>query len=120
MAFSKRAPKLGASKPNGLKEVQNLFKRRANAIGFDWVSVDTALLKGALTCALAGGAAVMFSAAAGGRGICIKVFMGEERAIEYAIDAEELNVLLDQVIDQMGSPAEDTRAVMAMTPNTPA
>lgn len=118
MAYPKRAPKLGAPKPNGLKEVQSLFKRRANAIGFDWVSVDTVLLKGALTCALAGGAAIMFSAAAGGRGICIKVFLGEERAVEYAIDAEELNVLLDQVIDQMGSPAEDTKAVMAMSPKS--
>lgn len=88
--------------------------KRDEVVGFDWVAVDQVELLSALMVATQAGVAIMFSAAMGGKGVCIKVFQGEDRAIEYASLPEELSQLLSQVVDAYGSTSEDTRAVVQL------
>lgn len=114
MAF-KKPVKLGASRPENLVKGIELNFRRQERLGVDWGSVNTVSLKAALASVILSGNAIMLSSAAGGRGVCVKIFQGEHKAVEYATDAEELSQLLEQVIDQLGPTSEDIRAVMAMT-----
>lgn len=104
-----RPPKLNSNGNRAMSGKMDLFKKRASAIQFDWVAVDPIELLAALTCALNEGAALMFSPASGGKGVCLKVFQGDSKAIEYATLPEELTSLLEQVADHYASGTEDIR-----------
>jgi len=109
LKVSAAAPKTGEGK-------RNLFLRRKHSNGFDWSSVDPVGMKAAIHLLLGEGCAVMLTAAQGGRGVCLKIFDGEDKITEYATDHVELNEMFDQLIDQLESDSEDIREVMRMTP----
>lgn len=90
--------------------------RRAFSHGFDWSKVDGDELLTAFFAAGLEGAALMISPAAGGRGVCLKLFIGDDKEVEYATTPEELNELLGQVVDQLQPVGQDLRQIMAMTP----
>lgn len=89
------------------------FKRKASA-GFDFASVDLVELLAALSVVVQSNVAIMISAAMGGRGVVLKIFAGEERAIEYATLPEELDNLLSQIVDAYASPSEDVREIIRL------
>jgi len=107
-----KTPKFNASGNQGMNGRMALAFKRAEAIGFDWCGVDQVELLSALTTALQAGAAVMFSQASGGKGVCVKVFQGEGKAIDYAGLPEELDNLLGQITDAYSSTSEDAREVI--------
>jgi len=80
--------------------------------GVDWAQVDGLGVKTALLACLEGGGALMFSAAAGGLGVCITMFSDGDKAREYAATTEELDQLLDQVVDYFADASVDYRQVM--------
>ncbi len=88
--------------------------KRANAVGFDWVKVSEVELLAALTVVINSGVAIMFSQASGGKGVCLKIFDGDQKAVEYAGIPEELDNMLGQIVDHYGSSSEDTRQNIAM------
>lgn len=90
-------------------EAMRVFNRRKNSTGFGWGQIDAALLFAALASALENDIAVMFSRAAGGRGVCLRLMRGKAvpPEVEYAFDSEELNGLLELVVEAYGSPSED-------------
>lgn len=109
-----KMPKLNSDGTRDMGKRMALSFKRANAIGFDWTAVSEVELLGALTAALNAGVAIMFSAASGGKGVCLKIFDGDQKAVEYAGVPEELDNMLGQVIDHYGSGSEDTREAIAM------
>lgn len=100
MAY-KKPVKLQGEKPTTSTGKRLLSLRRSYTAGFDWAAVDDRLLRGALWAATLEGTALMFSTAAGGRGICLRVFHGDEKLVEYATDPEELNGLLAELVAQL-------------------
>lgn len=100
MAY-KKPVRLQGEKPTTAQGKRLLSLRRTVTVGFDWAAVDDRLLRGALWACTLEGAALMFSTAAGGRGICLRVFYGEQKEVEYATDPEELNGLLESLIEQL-------------------
>lgn len=118
MAYPKK-PALKVQTPTDSREKRVLSLRRSASVGFDWAAVDGDLLRAALLAATQEGAAVMISAAAGGRGVCIKVYVDDDKVIEYATDAEELNQLLEQVVVQLAREGLLLVDVVKGTPRRP-
>lgn len=118
MAYAKK-PSLKAEIPPTSTGKRLLNLRRTLAVGFDWIAVDGQALKTALFAAGLEGMAVMISPAADGRGVCLKIFIGDDKVTEYATTADELNGLLEQMIDQIPPEGHDLRSIMAMTPQKP-
>jgi hypothetical protein len=91
-----------------------IFKRRSESIGFSWAGVDAKLFRAAMQGALLNNVAVMFSAASGGRGVCVRLMKGkDDREVDYAQDAEDLNVLLHSMAVGFQTGSEDLIEVMA-------
>lgn len=89
------------------------FARRKARTGVVWSDVSALSLRCALHSALAEDAALMFSPAAGGLGVCLTIFQDGQRHKEYAMTGEELSLLLEGVTDAFGSSAEDLRVALA-------
>jgi len=96
------------SKPTAI-EKREVFARRSMATGFDWKNVNSVSLKAAISSANQMGVAIMFAAASGGRGVCVKVYQDRQPDIDYAADPHELEQLLDAIIDAFSSGSEDIR-----------
>ena len=95
------------------KADQFRFNEKKRERGLDWKAVDSVALKAAIIAATDSGVALMFTQAAGGIGICMRLLLGgDKREIVYAVDASDLNEYLDQVQKAFGSSAEDLRAVL--------
>lgn len=100
--------------PKGFDQSMQVFKRRQQSMGFNWNAMDARLFRAAMQGALMNGVAVMFSSAAGGRGLCIRLMKGQDnREVEYANDAEELNALLEMMADAYQTGSEDLKQAMA-------
>jgi len=106
-----RPVKMDSNGKRDMAHRMTLAFKRAEAIGFDWTKVSQVELLTALTTALQAGAALMFSPASGGKGVCLKVFEGDTKAVEYASLPEEMNNMLSQVVDHYQSSAEDARLI---------
>lgn len=105
---------LSEPKPLPNKADQFEFNRRKSQRGLDWREVESVALKGAILNATSEGVAIMFTQAAGGIGICMRLLLGgDKREVVYAVTAEDLNQYLDQVIDAFASSSEDPRAALA-------
>lgn len=99
--------------PKGFDHSMQVFKRRQQSLGFSWQTVDSRLFKAAMQAAMMNGVAVMFSSAAGGRGLCMRLMKGnDQREVEYANDGEELNTLLEMVIEAYQTGSEDLKEAM--------
>lgn len=96
------------SSPEHLPE-KTMFGKRMEEWAFNWTGVDGRLL----TCAMAQVAqmdcALLFAAAAGGRGVAVKVYQGKLPKTVVVLTPEELHELLEELIDHFGSPSEDVR-----------
>jgi len=112
------APKnVRSSMAQQMKKVQLSDKlaewtRRERQTGLNWERVSATSLRCALHTLLHGGAAIMFSAAAGGSGVCLTIFDDGDRIKEYTMNAEELNLLLDGITNAYGLGGEDIRVAM--------
>lgn len=100
--------------PKNHVDTDRALKRQAMRSGFGWVHVDFALMVTAYQQCLDGGHALMLSAAAGGRGVCIRIMKGRQEPpeVEYAMDAEELNEWFASIIDFYRSSSEDPLMTM--------
>jgi len=98
------------SKPGKPTHAQavSIFRKRKEARGVVWSDVDLAGLMQMFALCISEDVAVMISSAAGGRGVCLKLYRG--RGVpdtEYANTAEELNALIEQVIEALDDLQED-------------
>lgn len=115
MAFSKK-PGLKVPTPKTAAAKRHIAFKRTARPDFSWLAVSSDELKCALWVACQSGAAVMFSGAQGGRGVCIKLFVDGDKVTEYATDHEELDDLLAQLVDQLCDEGSDPRAEYLMQP----
>lgn len=104
---SKRGGKVSAD------QAMSIWKRRKDSTGVDWKNVSATTLRAALQCIIASEAALTISAAQGGRGVMLKLWLGGQPSKEYANTAEEVNELLEDVIAELGSSSEDVKIAMA-------
>lgn len=95
-----------------LDEKMRAWAKRKSSTGVSWRDVSATSLRVALSAALSDGAALMFSAAAGGTGVCLTLFQDGDRLKEYAMTAEELNILLEGVGEAFASGSEDMHQAM--------
>lgn len=115
MPYTKK-PKLAVKTPDSGPGKRLLGLKRTLAIGFDWLAVDGDEMRCAFFAAGLAGAAIMISPAAGGRGVCLKLYVDDDKEIEYATTPDELNELMGQIVDQLQPDGQDLREVMKMTP----
>jgi len=103
--------------PTGKGVVGALARWRKDTLsgGVDWADVSAVSLKAAISVCVAQRISLQFSQAQGGRGVCITLWDGTSQEREYAVDAEEVSQLLDQLVEAFGSPAEDVIASMGGT-----
>ena len=86
---------------------QLLFQRRQESLGFNWHGVDSVLLKAMISAANQMGVAIMFTAATGGRGVCVKVYQGKIPVQDVALDEVEFARIATEIIEAFASPSED-------------
>lgn len=96
-----------------LDERMTQWARRKSSTGVSWRDVSALSLRCALTAVLAEGAALMFAPAAGGKGVMLKLYMDGASQPEYAMTAEEVNLLLEGLADAFGSSSEDLHNALA-------
>lgn len=109
MPFKKDGSSSGKKPPEPLSEKMRQWAARRESTGVRWSDIDTLTLFAALSTALAESCAVMFAPAAGGKGIMVKLYQDGNSHPEYAVTAEELNLILDQIVDTFQSSSEDAR-----------
>ena len=99
----------GRGKNQTTKQRMDLFQARKKGQILDLREINDLTLRTAIGVVTTAGGTLSFSSAAGGRGLMVKVYLGDQYASDYAGNGEEANELLDMVIDQMGSSSEDSR-----------
>jgi hypothetical protein len=82
--------------------------------GVDWANVDPNLIRYAAAATVTANATLVLSSAMGGIGCTIRVWAGEDKWVEYAGNAEELNDWLEAIGDHYQSTSEDLRLVLGM------
>lgn len=112
-----------ANKPNPFKTVSDAKRRespfakvqreRRNR-GVDWSRVDHGLLTLATAATVLAGATIVVSSAMGGLGVTVRIWNGDDKWVEYAGNAAELNTLMTVVAEHFESPAEDLRMLLGM------
>lgn len=113
--MSQREPsKLFGKRPPMAAPPPGLWSGRKKSVGCDWREVDPDVLRASLAACLSSGGAMMFSAASGGLGVCVTVFLGKGRHKEYAMSGDALVELLDEVIDHTASASEDVRMAFGL------
>jgi len=100
-------------KSQSVDERMAAWSRRKGTTGVDFKEVSGVSLKSALHVVIAEGAALTISAAMGGRGVCLKLWLDGQPKTEYAATAEEVNELLDGLVEALGSASEDIRTAMS-------
>jgi hypothetical protein len=114
----KGKPKLNVPAPVTAAEKRVIGLRRRVQPQFAWPLVDEEAIKMALLAVCMDGSAIMFSPAAGGRGVCLKLFVDGDKVTEYATDAEELEQLLYQVAEQLCPVGVDLQKLYDALPRT--
>lgn len=87
--------------------------------GVDWSQVDPDMLRYASAAVVTANATIVLSSAMGGIGATIRVWAGDDKWVEYAGSAEELNDWLEAVGDHYSSTSEDLRTVLGMGGGNP-
>lgn len=87
--------------------------------GIDWAKVDPDLLRYATAATVTGNATLVLSSAMGGIGCTIRVWAGDDKWVEYAGNADELNDWLEAIGDHYQSQSEDLRLVLGMGGGNP-
>jgi len=82
--------------------------------GVDWAKVDPTLIQYAAAAVVTVNATLVLSSAMGGIGVTIRVWAGDDKWVEYAGTAEELNEWLEAVGDHYASSSEDLRTVLGI------
>lgn len=101
----------------GEQQKASPFERARKSIrrrGVDWAEVDQELLRYAAAAVVTCNATLVLSSAMGGIGATIRVWAGDDKWVEYAGSAEELNDWLEAVGDHYASTSEDLRLVLGM------
>jgi len=80
-----------------------------DGLGVDWTLVGATTLRASIALCLSNGFHLTFSPAAGGLGVCLKLWNGGADKKEYAMNAEQTELLLDGLIDALASGSEDAR-----------
>lgn len=83
------------------------FQRNKESLGVNWSRVNPALLKACVLAATDNGAAVMFSTASGGRGVCLTLFDNGDKVKLYAIDQEELEEHMNTIVELFTDGSQD-------------
>jgi hypothetical protein len=87
--------------------------------GVNWADVDQEILRYAAAAVVTCNATLVLSSAMGGIGATIRVWAGDDKWVEYAGSAEELNDWLEAVGDHYSSTSEDLRMVLGMGGGNP-
>lgn len=87
--------------------------------GVDWAKVDPDLIRYAAAATVTANATLVLSSAMGGIGATIRVWAGEDKWVEYAGNADELNDWLEAIGDHYSSSSEDLRMVLGMGTGLP-
>jgi hypothetical protein len=87
--------------------------------GVDWAKVDVDTLRYAAAAVVTCNATLVLSSAMGGVGATIRVWAGDDKWVEYANSAEELNDWLEAVGDHYASGSEDLRMILGMGTGLP-
>lgn len=82
--------------------------------GVNWPDVDPQLLRYAAAAVVTCNATLVVSSALGGIGATVRVWAGDDKWVEYAASAEELNDWLEAIGDHYQSTSEDLRLVLGM------
>lgn len=93
------------------------FERAKKALrerGVDWAQVDPDLIRYAATAVVTANATLVLSSAMGGLGVTIRVWAGDDKWVEYASTAAQLNDWLESIGDHYASTSEDLRLVLGM------
>lgn len=96
-----------AGKSVTLAEKMTAWQHRERSSGVDWRDVSATSLRAAITATLSAGGALMIGGAMGGKGVMLKVWVGDDQMKEYAATAEEVCLLLDGLVEGLGSGSED-------------
>jgi len=105
-------PQKKSAKPS-LEERMAKFRRERDTVGVSWHQVSALSLRCALHAVLHSDAAIMFSPASGGLGVCMTVFQDSDKQKIYESTAEDLNIALDMLVDLFQGSAEDLRQALA-------
>lgn len=89
------------------------WKRDKESIGVSWRDIPGLTLRAAIHAALSRDCALMFAPSSGGRGVMVKVYDGGQAHSEHAVDAEELVMLLNGLIEAYSSGSEDVLQSLA-------
>jgi len=105
---------VGAKKaPVGQDDRLVKWQKERNRPGINWSDVSACTLRSVISVCVQEGYHLTFAPAAGGLGCCIKLWNGGKDVKEYALDAPEVQELLDGLIDALGSSSEDVRQIYA-------
>lgn len=113
MAFTKD-PNKGVKKAMQASQAMERWGQRKRRQGINWTLVDADKLRAAIDVVTSMGGAIQFGQLRGGVGIMVKVFVGDARSEEPAIITEELDDLMEDVIDDLASTAEDVRSIFGI------
>lgn len=113
MTFQKSTAKVVKGGKLSADQAMTLWRKRKESVGVDWKLVSASLLRAALSTVIQNEAAITISAANGGRGVMLKLWLGGQAIKEYAATADEVDELLSDLVEQLGSSSEDVRLVMA-------
>lgn len=100
--------------PEHLPE-KTMFGKRMEEWGFPWSQVDGRLLACATAQIAQMDCAILFAAAAGGRGVACKLYQGKVPQTVVVLTADEMHDLLNEYIDHFGSTSEDCREIFGIT-----
>jgi hypothetical protein len=95
---------LKAFKPSGVHEHESFFRKRQQAVGIAWTAVNMTNMMLLYAACIEQGIGVGMYPASGGRGVCIKLYVGRKLPeTEYANTAEELDYLVEGVLVKLGA-----------------
>lgn len=100
--------------PEHLPE-KTMFGRRMEEWAFNWTGIDYHLMMIAVSCVSVMDCAVLFAAAAGGRGVAVKIYQGKLPKTVVVLTPDEFDELMNELIDHFGSSSEDTREAHGYT-----
>lgn len=107
MARTVTKPQMSTTGRKSIDEKIIIWQKRRESQGVDWKDVSALELRVALATVLKEQGALMIAGAMGGRGVMLKVFVGDQSIKEFAANAEEVNELLTTLAESLGGGSED-------------
>jgi hypothetical protein len=100
--------------PEHLPE-KTMFGKPMEEWGFPWYDIDHHLMSIAVASIAMMDCAILFAAAAGGRGVACKLYQTKLPQTTVCLNAREFDALMNEYIDHFGSKSEDTREAHGYT-----